>query len=103
MSFIGTLSSLANSRKGDLHPIWRYFGADEPNYAYMKDGRKLLGRLGELAPKEVYVRTHNLGHDRLRRGQTRDSGFSWLLGFGRGHRPDFVLQLSAHLSRFLII
>lgn len=46
--------------KGELHRIWRFFGADEPNYAYMKDGRKLLGQLGELAPKEVYFRTHNL-------------------------------------------
>ena len=26
----------------------------------MKDGRKLLGQLGELAPLEVYFRTHNL-------------------------------------------
>ena len=50
----------AATSKGDLHRIWRYFGADEPNYAYMKDGRKLLGQLGELAPKEVYFRTHNL-------------------------------------------
>lgn len=45
---------------GELKPIWRFFGADEPNYATMKDGRKLLGELGELAPKSVYFRTHNL-------------------------------------------
>ena len=38
---------------GQLRPIWRYFGADEPNYAYMKDGKKLLAALGELAPKQV--------------------------------------------------
>lgn len=44
----------------ELKPIWRYFGADEPNYAYMKDGRKLLGQLGELAPKRVYFRAHNM-------------------------------------------
>ena len=50
----------AASTKGDLRRIWRYFGADEPNYAYMKDGRKLLSQLGALAPKEVYFRTHNL-------------------------------------------
>ncbi|HEX4121973.1 MAG TPA: beta-xylosidase, partial [Verrucomicrobiae bacterium] len=24
---------------GDLTPIWRFFGADEPNYACMKDGK----------------------------------------------------------------
>lgn len=45
---------------GPLKPIWRYFGADEPNYAYMKDGQKLVGELGELAPKNVYFRAHNL-------------------------------------------
>src|SRR5215208_6257219 len=45
---------------GELKPIWRFFGADEPNYAYMKDGKKLLAELGELKPKAVYFRTHNL-------------------------------------------
>lgn len=45
---------------GPLRPIWRYFGADEPNYAYMKDGEKLLGELGEMAPQQVYFRAHNL-------------------------------------------
>jgi xylan 1,4-beta-xylosidase len=45
---------------GPLKPIWRYFGADEPNYAYMKDGKKLLGELGEMAPKQVYFRAHNM-------------------------------------------
>ncbi len=24
---------------GPLEPIWRFFGADKPNYAYMKDGQ----------------------------------------------------------------
>ena len=46
--------------KGGLKPIWRFFGADEPNYAYMKHGRKLIAELGELAPKQIYFRTHNL-------------------------------------------
>ena len=45
---------------GALKPIWRFFGADEPNYAYMTDGQKLIGELGELKPKAVYFRTHNL-------------------------------------------
>lgn len=58
--FAVTIQVDAAASKGKLHRIWRYFGADEPNYAYMKDGRKLLGQLGELAPKEVYFRTHNL-------------------------------------------
>lgn len=41
-------------------PIWRFFGADEPNYATMKDGRRLLQALGELRPRGVHFRTHNL-------------------------------------------
>jgi xylan 1,4-beta-xylosidase len=46
--------------RGNLPPIWRFFGADEPNYAYMKDGRKLLADLGRLRPGSVYFRAHNL-------------------------------------------
>jgi xylan 1,4-beta-xylosidase len=45
---------------GVLKPIWRMFGADEPNYAYMRDGKKLLGELGELKHGDVYFRAHNL-------------------------------------------
>lgn len=45
---------------GELKPIWRFFGADEPNYATMKNGGKLLGELGELRRGEVFFRTHNL-------------------------------------------
>jgi xylan 1,4-beta-xylosidase len=45
---------------GEMKPIWRFFGADEPNYATMKDGRKLLGELGALRPEQVYFRAHNL-------------------------------------------
>ncbi|MDQ2664912.1 MAG: beta-xylosidase [Gemmatimonadota bacterium] len=45
---------------GELRPVWRFFGADEPNYAYMKDGRRLLAELGELRPHDVYFRAHNL-------------------------------------------
>jgi xylan 1,4-beta-xylosidase len=43
-----------------MRPVWRFFGADEPNFAYMKDGRKLLTELGQLRPGSVYFRTHNL-------------------------------------------
>jgi len=45
---------------GPLRPIWRFFGGDEPNYATMKDGQKLLAEFGKLRPKEVFCRTHNL-------------------------------------------
>ncbi len=50
----------ADQPRGELKPIGRFFGADEPNYAYMKDGKKLLAELGELAPQRVYFRAHNL-------------------------------------------
>jgi len=45
---------------GPMRPVWRFFGADEPNYATMKDGRKLIAELGSLRPNDVYFRTHNL-------------------------------------------
>jgi xylan 1,4-beta-xylosidase len=55
-----TIEVNASATKGILHPIWRFFGADEPNYAYMKDGRKLIAELGRLRPRSVYFRAHNL-------------------------------------------
>ena len=53
----------AGATVGELHPIWRFFGYDEPNYTYMKDGKKLLSKLGKLSAAhapQVYVRTHHL-------------------------------------------
>lgn len=43
-----------------LRPIYRFFGYDEPNYTYMKDGKKLLSELAGLSRETVYVRAHNL-------------------------------------------
>lgn len=43
-----------------MKPVWAWFGYDEPNYTYMKDGRKLLTEISELSPVPVYVRAHNL-------------------------------------------
>src|SRR6266851_3596917 len=45
---------------GPLKPIWSFFGYDEPNYTYMKDGKKLLSELAALSPVPVYVRAHSL-------------------------------------------
>src|ERR1043165_8417276 len=59
-SFPVTIRIDAAKPIGELKPIWRFFGGDEPNYATMKDGRKLIGELGELAPRSVYFRSHNL-------------------------------------------
>jgi xylan 1,4-beta-xylosidase len=50
----------AAQTNGPLRPIWRFFGADEPNYATMKNGQKLIAEEGALSPKNVYFRAHNL-------------------------------------------
>src|SRR5262249_21509623 len=50
----------ASNPQGEMRPVWRFFGHDEPNYTYMKDGKKLLGQLASLSPEPVYIRTHNL-------------------------------------------
>ncbi|MGC8638540.1 MAG: GH39 family glycosyl hydrolase [Isosphaeraceae bacterium] len=50
----------AAQERGALAPAWRFFGYDEPNYTYMKDGKVLLSKLGALSPRTVFVRTHNL-------------------------------------------
>lgn len=50
----------ATQTKGPMTPMWAFFGYDEPNYTYMKDGRRLLSELAQLSPVPVYVRAHNL-------------------------------------------
>ncbi|MBS1788799.1 MAG: beta-xylosidase [Acidobacteria bacterium] len=50
----------AAKSKGPMEPVWSWFGYDEPNYTYMKDGKKLLSELSALSPVPVHVRTHNL-------------------------------------------
>jgi xylan 1,4-beta-xylosidase len=49
-----------NKETGSMTPIWAWFGYDEPNFTYMKNGTKLLSELAHLSPVPVYVRTHNL-------------------------------------------
>jgi xylan 1,4-beta-xylosidase len=55
-----TITVDASKVTGEIKPVWRFFGADEPNYATMKDGRKLIAELGKLRPGAVYFRAHNL-------------------------------------------
>lgn len=55
-----SISIDGNKKTGPMSTFWAYFGYDEPNYTYMKDGRKLLTEIAELSPVPVYVRTHNL-------------------------------------------
>jgi len=49
-----------NKLVGDMYPMWAWFGYDEPNYTYMKDGKKLLSEIAALSPVPVYVRGHSL-------------------------------------------
>lgn len=49
-----------NKEIAPMKPIWAWFGYDEPNYTYMKDGQKLLTEISKLSPVPVYVRAHNL-------------------------------------------
>jgi xylan 1,4-beta-xylosidase len=51
---------LAKKTTEQLKPIWAWFGYDEPNYTYMKDGKKLLSELAAMSPVPVFVRCHNL-------------------------------------------
>src|SRR5438270_10811766 len=50
----------AGKKLGPLKPIWSFFGYDEPNYTYMKDGKKLLSEISALSRVPVYVRAHSL-------------------------------------------
>lgn len=50
----------ASAEIADMKPIWAWFGYDEPNYTYMKDGKKLLSEIAALSPVPVHVRAHNL-------------------------------------------
>lgn len=55
-----TISVNLDKEVGDMRPIWAWFGYDEPNYTYMKDGKKLLTEIAALSPVPVFVRAHNL-------------------------------------------
>lgn len=50
----------AAAHLGSVRPIYSFFGYDEPNYTYMKDGRKLLSEMAALSPVTVHVRAHNM-------------------------------------------
>ncbi len=50
----------AGKPAGPLKPVWSFLGYDEPNYTYMKDGRKLLSEFAAASSVPVYVRAHSL-------------------------------------------
>lgn len=43
---------------GPYKPIYAYFGYDEPNFTYTKDGKKLIHELAGVSSNPVYIRTH---------------------------------------------
>ncbi len=45
---------------GEWKPIWRFFGADEPNYATCRTGGNCSANSARWRPNEVYFRAHNL-------------------------------------------
>ncbi len=85
----------AGKTLGPLRQIWRFFGYDEPNYTYMRHGRKLVQQIGEMNGPHVpgiYFRCHNLlttgdGEPALKWGSTNaytedDSGkpvYDWTI------------------------
>lgn len=53
-----TIRVNAAENTGPYKPISGYFGYDEPNYTYAKNGRKLVGELASLGGSPAYIRTH---------------------------------------------
>jgi xylan 1,4-beta-xylosidase len=50
----------ADRERGEVRPVWRFFGYDEANYTYGPDGKKLLSEIARLRPQPAHVRTHHL-------------------------------------------
>jgi xylan 1,4-beta-xylosidase len=48
----------ASKTVGAFKPIYGYFGYDEPNFTYAKNGRKLVGEFARLSSGPVYIRAH---------------------------------------------
>jgi xylan 1,4-beta-xylosidase len=48
----------AATRIGPFKPVFGYFGYDEPNYTYTKNGARLVGELAALSAAPIYIRTH---------------------------------------------
>ena len=91
VAFPVTIQVDASKPKGALHPVWRFFGADEPNYAYMKDGRKLIGELGRLRPA-LGLLPHAQPADLRRRHAGAEVGLDRRLQRGRAREPGLRLD-----------
>ncbi len=55
-----TVQINSSQKLGQLKPVWRYFGYDEPNYTYGNNGTKLIHELAALSYEPVHIRTHFL-------------------------------------------
>lgn len=53
-----TIRVHSTEKIGVFKPIYSYFGYDEPNFTYAKNGRKLIGELAALSSTPVFIRTH---------------------------------------------
>jgi xylan 1,4-beta-xylosidase len=60
----------ADQVRGEVRPIWRFFGYDETNYTYAPDGKQLLSDVAALTPRPAHIRTHHL--------LTSGDGTAWL-------------------------
>ncbi len=58
--FVATIQVDLQNKIGKVNPAWAWFGYDEPNYTYMKDGKKLLTEIATLSPYPVHIRAHSL-------------------------------------------
>src|SRR5438270_13309055 len=45
---------------GAVNPIWRFFGYDEANYTFGRDGKRLLAEIAALKPQPAQIRMHHL-------------------------------------------
>jgi len=55
-----TIQVDSSLKQGSLRPVWSYFGYDEPNYTYTRNGTKLIHELAALSYTPVHIRTHFL-------------------------------------------
>ncbi len=55
-----TIQVDASQNQSPFKPVWSYFGYDEPNYTYSKNGTKLIRELAALSYTPVHIRTHFL-------------------------------------------
>lgn len=65
-----TIRVVTDQPRGELRPIWTFFGYDEANYTFSEDGREMLSRIAALGGRPGYIRSHHL--------LTSGTGETWL-------------------------